>query len=325
MAASIFISYSHADERTLERLHKHLATLQREGLVKTWYDRQILAGSQFDGDIGRQLDKSDIFIALVSADYLASRYCYEQEFERALSRSDRGEMQIVPVIAEPCDWLSTPLQKFMALPKDGKPISDWTNVNSAYLDVVTGLRRLAQASKVSPIGGGVIFGADTRAGVDAGSDESARRVRLKRDFDVIEKTDFADRTYQELRSYFEKAAKELTQVSDEIRTRIEDMSPTSFTCTIVNRAIRGNKDAHITVHNKKGRRHFGDISYAFEAYAEDDTSNGSFRVEADDYDLYLTTNSFYGGYGTETSKLTPPRAAEWLWNQFVERAGIAYE
>ncbi len=46
-----FISYSHRDEKALERLHTHLATLRREGKISTWYDREIQAGQEIDREI----------------------------------------------------------------------------------------------------------------------------------------------------------------------------------------------------------------------------------------------------------------------------------
>lgn len=319
MSVSVFISYSHADDRVLERLHKHLAMLQREGLISTWFDHAILPGSELEKEISDQLDRSDIFVALISADYLDSKYCYEKEFEHALTLYEAGRIRIIPVIVEPCDWLSSDFQKFLALPKDGKPISDWTNTNTAYLDIVNGLRRLsAQAPSRSQH--------DTRQTSPNTGEISARRVRLKRDFDVIEKAEFADRTFIVIRNYFSSAADELAIASDEIRTRLEDMSPTAFTCTIVNRARREARDAHITVHNKKGRHDiFGDINYTFEPHAPPNTSNGSIRVSADDYDLFLTAGDTFSQRDREGSKLSPEQVAEWLWNQYVERAGIEYE
>ena len=43
----IFISYSHVDEGLLEELKPHLVTLQREGLLDLWTDRQ--PWSRIDG------------------------------------------------------------------------------------------------------------------------------------------------------------------------------------------------------------------------------------------------------------------------------------
>lgn len=314
MSASIFISYSHADERVLERLHKHMAMLQREGLVSTWYDRQIVPGSHVDQAITTQIDGADIFVAIVSPDYLASNYCYDREFARALERSERGELRIVSIIAEPCDWLSSPLQRFLALPKDGKPISEWTNANTAFLDIVNGLRRVVEE-----------IARPTR---DAPRTESrtepVRRVRLKRDFDVIERRQFADLTFDTLKAYFEAASQEIAVASDEIRTSFDSMSQKSFTCTIVNRAKKTAQEASITVHNTKGRSAFHDINYVYQAFAGENTSNGGIRVASDDYDLFLSVEYFSHGSG-EASKLSPRQAAEWLWNRFVEQAGVEYE
>ena len=107
--AQAFISYSHRDEKALERLHTHLATLRREGKITAWYDREILAGDDIDSAIGSNLTKSQIFLALVSPDFLASNYCYEQEMAKALERHAECSLRVVPIIVEPCDWKTTPL------------------------------------------------------------------------------------------------------------------------------------------------------------------------------------------------------------------------
>ena len=60
---------------------------------------------------------------------------------RALEWHDAGEARIVPIIVEPCDWKNSPLNKLKVIPKDGKPINEWTNENAAYLNIVTELRR----------------------------------------------------------------------------------------------------------------------------------------------------------------------------------------
>jgi hypothetical protein len=62
-----------------------------------------------------------------------------------MERQKGGELVIVPVILKPCDWQSSPLQQFKAVPKDGRPICEWTNRDSAFLDVVMELRRLVTA------------------------------------------------------------------------------------------------------------------------------------------------------------------------------------
>src|SRR3954451_12525232 len=103
MPAKAFISYSHNDEKMLTALHKHHAVMKREKTISTWYDRDILAGGRVHGDIVDALTSSELFLALVSPDYVNSTYCYDKEFQQALSRNSAGTMQIVPIVIEPCE------------------------------------------------------------------------------------------------------------------------------------------------------------------------------------------------------------------------------
>ena len=143
-----FISYSHKDDMALERLHTHMAVLRREGKIEAWFDREILAGGDLDAEIDEQLESCGLFLLLVSPDFLASDYCVGREMGRALERHHAGEAQVVPIIVQPCDWKSTRLRKLKALPQDGKPVSEWTNENNAYIDVIKELRRVLEADEM---------------------------------------------------------------------------------------------------------------------------------------------------------------------------------
>ena len=79
--AKAFISYSHRDEKALARLHTHLATLRRERKITAWYDREILAGDDIDSAIGSNLAESEVFLALVSPDFLALQLPFMQVSE----------------------------------------------------------------------------------------------------------------------------------------------------------------------------------------------------------------------------------------------------
>ena len=143
---SCFISYSHKDKWALERLCTHMAMLKRDGLINEWYDREILAGDDIDRAILEKLNSCDLFLALVSPDFLASDYCYETEMARALERHDANEARVVPIIIEPCEgWQKSPLGRLKALPEDGKPISEWENENAAFKEVAEELRRILTA------------------------------------------------------------------------------------------------------------------------------------------------------------------------------------
>ena len=88
---TVFFSYAHHDEALRNELEKHLAMLKRQGVIDTWHDRRIDAGQDVHAEISEYLGKADIILLLVSADFLASDYCYDIEMRRALERHQRGE------------------------------------------------------------------------------------------------------------------------------------------------------------------------------------------------------------------------------------------
>ena len=139
------ISYSHDDNDVLEKLHKHLSVLRREGLITTWTDREILAGS-IDEQVIQAWEEAELYLLLVSASFINSSYCYEREFKRALQRYRLGQALIVPIIARECDWRISELKQFKAYPSDGKAIISrhWYNEDEAFTDVISNLRSLLE-------------------------------------------------------------------------------------------------------------------------------------------------------------------------------------
>lgn len=123
----LFYSYSHKDEKLRDKLETHLALLKRQSVIASWHDRKIGAGQEWANQINEYLNSAQIILLLVSSDFLASDYCYDIELKRAMERHKAGEARVIPIILRPCDWQSAPIGGLQALPRDAKPITDWTN------------------------------------------------------------------------------------------------------------------------------------------------------------------------------------------------------
>lgn len=93
----------------------------------------------------QELEAADVILLLVSSDFLASDYCYGIEMEAALRKRRMGEAIVIPVILRPCDWKRSPLGEIVAAPRDGKPVTTWTNQDEAFLDVVNIVRNAIEA------------------------------------------------------------------------------------------------------------------------------------------------------------------------------------
>jgi hypothetical protein len=143
-ALKLFFSYSHNDEALRKELHTHLALLKRQGLIEGWHDRMIPAGTDWAAAIDDNLEKADVIVLLVSADFLASNYCYEKEMTRAMERNDAGEALVIPVILRPCDWAAAPFAKLQGLPRNATPVTKWGDRDDAWVDVAAGIRRTVE-------------------------------------------------------------------------------------------------------------------------------------------------------------------------------------
>jgi hypothetical protein len=141
LPVNVFISYSHADESLKDLLVQHLNPLKRMGLITEWHDRKILAGDKWDKEISANLDSSRIIVLLISIDFINSKYCYDVELEQALELHEKGDAVVIPVILRNCMWQHTPFAKYQALPKDGKAIKSWSDVDEAMASVAEGIKR----------------------------------------------------------------------------------------------------------------------------------------------------------------------------------------
>ena len=274
----------------------------------------------------------------------------------ALERHDAGETRVVPIIIEPCDWSSTPLGQFKALPKDGRPIAKWDNSNAAYLDVVKELRRITtrrnERFALDPVWAEAFqqrFGPVRKTGergeaAEAGTHRRSRRghegqppevgpptgtqarsrpsaaerYRVQRDFDEIDRAEFREETYKAIRDHFENEIRQLNSLGS-VRARLTERSATSFSCTVVNRA-RKQGAGHITIHAGGNNMGFGDVSYSFSENSPPNTANGFFSIDADGYELFLQPLT---SFGDDQNRLTPQEVAELLWQKFIGQAGIS--
>ena len=148
----VFFSYSHKDEALRDALNTHLSILKRKRVINAWYDRQIPAGDEWAEAIDDRMNRAQVILLLVSADFLASDYCHEIEMKRALERHKNRESVVIPIILRPCDWKDALFGKLQALPKDAKPVTTWPNQDEAFTNVAEGIRKAVEGirARIAP-------------------------------------------------------------------------------------------------------------------------------------------------------------------------------
>src|SRR5579864_4070704 len=115
---SVFISYSHKDQKLLEELEIHLSNLKRQNIISSWYDGDIVPGAEWENQILEHLKVAQIILLLVSADFMASDFCFSIEMQEAITRHNAGEARVIPILLRPTDWKGAPFAKLKMLPTD---------------------------------------------------------------------------------------------------------------------------------------------------------------------------------------------------------------
>lgn len=145
----VFYSYSRADQKQRLKLSKHLALMERSGLIRAWYDNEILPGAEFDKEIAQKLAEADIILLLISPDFMASDYCQDIELPAAMKRREDSGVAVLPVIIrETHGWKTHPVEgitlgKLNALPLSGKPVPDWPTQDKGWANIAAGIERVA--------------------------------------------------------------------------------------------------------------------------------------------------------------------------------------
>jgi tetratricopeptide (TPR) repeat protein len=136
----VFYSYAHTDERLRKNLEAHLSNLKRQGIITEWHDRNISAGTDWADEVNTHLNTAHLILLLISADFIASDYCYSLEAKRAIERHEAREARVIPILLRPVEWKGVPFEKLQALPANAKPVTKWQNRDDAFLDIAKGIR-----------------------------------------------------------------------------------------------------------------------------------------------------------------------------------------
>ncbi len=121
---TVFISYSHKDEKWKNLLMKHLGVLRDQGLLGIWEDRRIEAGADWHANIQEAMKSASIAVLVITGNSLTSEYILKDEVPPLLERRRAEGVRMFPLVAEPCAWHTVDWLRQMNLrPTDGRPLS----------------------------------------------------------------------------------------------------------------------------------------------------------------------------------------------------------
>lgn len=144
---NIFISYSHADEKWLDILKKHLKVLERfSDSVEYWVDTKLRGGDKWRQEITAAISRANVAILLVSTDYLASDFIVNDELPPILRKAEEDGTRVLPLIVSPCAFELSEISDFQAINNPDRTLADMANneaaINRIYLELIKNIQEL---------------------------------------------------------------------------------------------------------------------------------------------------------------------------------------
>lgn len=324
--AKLFFSYCHVDEALRDRLEKHLSMMKNQGLIETWHDRGIMAGDNLNASIDANLEVADIILLLVTADFLASKYCFSIEMKRALERQREGTARVIAVILEHCDWQSAPFSDSLVVPKDGKPVTSWANEAEAWTDVTKQIRAVVEQAprsatmkerRINSSGNNTI--GESRQSVGGQEVATLRprssNLRISKEFTDFDKDKFLQDAFVYMGKFFQASLEELAERNQDIQTRYQQVNAQRFAAT----AYRKGKpvaECSVSIAGFSGRDTM--LTFCYQANASPGTSNEMLSVALDSQAIFFKPLGMQSYSRQPNAELSEQGAAEYYWDLFIE-------
>lgn len=305
-----FIAYARVDKDIVGRLLTHLTGLKYANRLETWFDGEIPVGAPWEEQISQELNRSDMVILCVSADFLASEYVQTVEMPRAMERNQASQCRILPVILKPCAWKRHSFAHLQVTPDGGKPVTKYTDQEEAWTEVIQTIDKsieLAPGHSNSPP---LTESAPVPEGAPA---KRFHQAPSDRDIDT-----FILETIAGIRQYFQASIKNLEDANPGWEGKARITGDDAFEATIYD--AHGQRRAHCGIFRtlSLGPRSYV-IGYNESGVGDRNTSNDQLFLGHGSRGPTLDWHSPMDGISMQADKnMDITQACEHFWQRFTQ-------
>ncbi|MEO0685449.1 MAG: COR domain-containing protein, partial [Cyanobacteria bacterium J06649_11] len=119
---TIYTLYSKEDKAIKENLEVALLSLKNYGINLNDPSR-ILPGALRENIVQSDVEKADIVVLLLSANFISSRLFSSELVNSLIQNAKRDRVRLLPILARPCNWEDTSVNGLQLLPRNLKAIS----------------------------------------------------------------------------------------------------------------------------------------------------------------------------------------------------------
>jgi internalin A len=145
----VFISYSHADARWLQRLQTMLKPLTSDHTIALWDDTKITAGADWKAEIEKALAAARVAVLLVSPHFLASDFIANNKLPPLLKAAAEDGLTILCVAVSASFHERTHIAKYQWVNNPARPLDTLRSAvwNRELLKIAKMIKEAASAYK----------------------------------------------------------------------------------------------------------------------------------------------------------------------------------
>ncbi|MBM1107287.1 TIR domain-containing protein [Aurantibacter crassamenti] len=147
---NIYAIYAWEDKNVLLQIKQSLSALEENQSITIWDDDPILTGQDWKPKVHSRMDFADIFLLLVSTDFMKSKFIQQIEFKNIIDQYKANDAVVIPVLVDDCQWqidfksdeYDFNLNELQVLPHQRKSIENWSLPEEAFSDIAKDFRQI---------------------------------------------------------------------------------------------------------------------------------------------------------------------------------------